>query len=99
MSTHSTPAAAASETARFLNAQGTQVLKTTVAAVAVGDSIYTAASGLCSNTSTSATLLGIALVVLPFAVGMFDKAPRGAAMMGAFETIETTLNEMTARQT
>lgn len=36
--------------------------------------------------------LGIALVVLPFAVGMFDKAPRGAAMMGAFETIETTQN-------
>lgn len=36
--------------------------------------------------------LGIALVVLPFAVGMFDKAPRGAQMMGAFSTIETTEN-------
>lgn len=39
-----------------------------------------------------AAALGVALVVLPFAVGMFDKAPRGAQMMGAFQTIETSEN-------
>lgn len=54
------PAAAATETVRFMNAQGTQAFQTTAAAVAVGDSVYTAASGNVSNTSTSATLLGIA---------------------------------------
>lgn len=53
-------AAAATETVRFFNAQGTQVLQTTAAAVAVGDSIYTAASGVVSNTSTNALLIGIA---------------------------------------
>ncbi|KRA38852.1 hypothetical protein ASD81_09750 [Nocardioides sp. Root614] len=39
-----------------------------------------------------AAAIGVALVVLPFAVGMFHKAPQGAQMMGAFETIETTEN-------
>lgn len=54
------PAAASTETVRFLNAQGTQVFQTTAAAVAVGDSVYTAAAGVVSNTSTNALLLGIA---------------------------------------
>lgn len=54
------PAAAATETVRFFNAQGTQVLQSTAAAIAVGDSVYTAASGVVSNTSTSALLIGIA---------------------------------------
>jgi hypothetical protein len=64
------PTAGASETVRFLNAQGTQVLKTTAAAVAVGDSIYTAANGLVSNTSTSALLLGVARTAVSSAGGL-----------------------------
>lgn len=63
-------AAAASDTVRFMNAQGTQVLKTTAAAVAVGDAIYTAASGVCSNTSTNAVLIGIARTAIDSAGGL-----------------------------
>lgn len=69
------PAAAASETVRFLNAQGTQVLKTTAAAVAVGDSVYTAASGVCSNTSTNAVLIGIARTAIGSGGGLIVVAP------------------------
>lgn len=69
------PAAGASETVRFLNAQGTQVLKTTAAAVAVGDSVYTAASGVCSNTSTNAVLLGIARTAIGSGGGLIVIAP------------------------
>lgn len=64
------PAAAATETVRFMNSQGTQVFQTTAAAVAVGDSIYTAASGNVSNTSSSATLLGIARTAISSAGGL-----------------------------
>lgn len=55
-----TIAASGTGLARYINAQGTQVYLCTAATVAVGDSVYTAASGLVSNTSTSATLLGVA---------------------------------------
>lgn len=58
------PVSGSTETVRFMNAQGTQVFQTTAAAVAVGDSIYTAALGLVSNTSTNATLLGIARTLI-----------------------------------
>jgi hypothetical protein len=33
--------------------------------------------------------VALALVVTPFALGLFDRAPKGAEMMQAFETIET----------
>ena len=69
------PAAAASETVRFMNAQGTQVLQSTAAAIAVGDSVYTAASGLCSNTSTNAVLIGIARTAVGSGGGLLVVAP------------------------
>src|SRR5690242_12075584 len=47
-------ASGGTETVRFFNAQGTHVLQSTAAAIAVGDSVYTAASGVVSNTSTNA---------------------------------------------
>lgn len=57
-------------TVRFTNAQGTQVLQTTAAAMAVGDPVYTAASGLVSNTATSAILLGVCRTAVTSAGGL-----------------------------
>lgn len=75
VATYDFPAAAATETVRFLNAQGTQVMKTTAAAVAVGDSVYTAASGVVSNTSTSAVLIGIAKTAIGSGGGLIVVVP------------------------
>lgn len=36
--------------------------------------------------------IGVLLIAAPFAWGMFEKAPQGARMMGAFTSIETTAN-------
>ena len=69
------PTSGATETARMLNAQGTQVLKTTAAAVAVGDSVYSAASGVVSNTSTNAVLIGIARTAIGSGGGLIVVAP------------------------
>lgn len=69
------PSAGATETVRFLNAQGTQVMKTTAAAVAVGDSVYSAASGVVSNTSTNAILIGIAKTAIDSAGGLIIVVP------------------------
>lgn len=53
-------AAGATHTVRLLNAQGTQVVQSTAAAIAVGDTVYSAANGTVSNTAAGAILLGIA---------------------------------------
>lgn len=75
VATYDFPSAGATETVRFLNAQGTQVMKTTAAAVAVGDSVYTAATGLVSNTSTSAVLIGIAKTAIGSGGGLIIVVP------------------------
>jgi hypothetical protein len=75
VATYDFPAAAATETVRFLNAQGTQVMKTTAAAVAVGDSVYSAASGVVSNTATNAILLGIAKTAIGSGGGLIIVVP------------------------
>lgn len=67
-----TIAASGSGAARLLNAQGTQIYQTTAASIAVGDAVYTAASGLVSNTSTSATLLGVARQAVGSAGGLVE---------------------------
>lgn len=70
--TEYTIAASGSGTARLLNAPGTQIYQTTAAVIAIGDPVYTAASGLVSSTSTSAVLLGVARTAVASPGGLVE---------------------------